>query len=54
VCRNPGHPSARWAARIPGLRPTAGYPGDSARFRRAIEADCLARGLDPSLWWRAK
>jgi hypothetical protein len=46
--------NAHWAARIPELRPTAGYPGDSARFRAAIEGSCRARGLEPSLWWREK
>ncbi|MBV8266602.1 MAG: hypothetical protein JO252_09780, partial [Planctomycetaceae bacterium] len=46
--------NAHWTARIPGLRPTAGYPVDAARFRRAIEPECLARGLDPSVWWRIK
>lgn len=46
--------NAHWTARIPGLRPTAGYPVDAARFRLAIEADALARGLDPESWWRAK
>ncbi len=46
--------NAHWLARLPGLRPTAGYPGDAARFRLAIEADCRARGLAPEAWWRAK
>ena len=46
--------NAHWLARIPGLRPSAGYPGDSARFRAAIEPACLARGLGPDLWWRAR
>jgi hypothetical protein len=46
--------NAHWLARVPGLRPTAGYPVDAARFRLAIEADCLARGLRPRDWWRAK
>lgn len=46
--------NAHWLVRIPGLRPTAGYPGDASRFRSAIEADCRARGLDPDLWWRRK
>lgn len=46
--------NAHWTARIPELRPTAGYPNDSARFREAIEAQCLARGLHPSVWWRVK
>jgi ribonuclease HII len=43
-----------WTARIPGLRPTAGYPGDAQRFRAAIEPHCAARGLAPALWWRLK
>lgn len=46
--------NAHWAARIPDLRPTAGYPGDSARFRAAIEPHCAERGLHPSAWWREK
>ncbi|MBX6311537.1 MAG: hypothetical protein IRY99_01230 [Isosphaeraceae bacterium] len=43
-----------WLARIPALKPTAGYPGDATRFRAAIEPACRALGLDPTLWWRAK
>lgn len=43
-----------WTARVPGLRPTAGYPVDAIRFRAAIEPLCQRRGLDPSLWWRAR
>jgi hypothetical protein len=46
--------NAFWTARIPDLRPTAGYPGDSARFRQAIEVHCDAMGLAPTLWWREK
>ncbi len=46
--------NAHWLARVPGLRPTAGYPVDAARFRLAIEAGCLARGLKPGDWWRAR
>jgi hypothetical protein len=46
--------NAHWIARQPGLRPTAGYPVDAARFRRAIEAECLERGLSERDWWRAK
>jgi hypothetical protein len=48
------HFNGHWIARIPGLRPTAGYPLDARRFRRAIEPHCQARGLDPILWWRIK
>jgi ribonuclease HII len=46
--------NAHWTARLPDLRPTAGYPSDANRFRRAIEAECQARGLHPNLWWRAR
>jgi hypothetical protein len=46
--------NAYWTVRIPGLRPTAGYPVDAHRFREAIEPHCAARGLAPSLWWRLK
>lgn len=46
--------NAYWARRVPGLRPTAGYPADASRFRAAIEPICLVRGLDPSRWWRAR
>ncbi len=43
-----------WRQRIPGLRPTAGYPGDSRRFREEIEPIALAEGHDPARWWRTK
>ena len=46
--------NAHWLARIPGLKPTAGYPVDASRFRAAIEPLCLERGLSADLWWRAK
>lgn len=46
--------NAHWCACLPGLKPTAGYPGDASRFRAAIEAACLARGLGPEVWWRSR
>lgn len=46
--------NAYWLARLPDLKPTAGYPRDAARFRQAIEPLCQARGLDPRSWWRAR
>jgi hypothetical protein len=46
--------NAHWRARLPGLRPTAGYPVDARRFREAIEPLCEARGLAPRQWWRMK
>ncbi|WP_422929420.1 hypothetical protein [Singulisphaera sp. PoT] len=46
--------NAYWLARIPDLRPTAGYPTDALRFRKAIEPSCEAAGLTPHQWWRLK
>ena len=46
--------NAHWTAKVPGLRPTAGYPVDATRFRQAIEPLCEARGMTPSDWWRAR
>ena len=46
--------NAHWLARIPDLKPTAGYPVDARRFRKAIEGLCLQRGLAENLWWRAR
>jgi hypothetical protein len=43
-----------WRARLPGLRRTAGYPVDAARFRREIDAAALAENCDPATWWRNK
>jgi hypothetical protein len=42
--------NAYWTARVSGLKPTAGYPTDAARFRAAIQP--LAIPLES--WWRAK
>jgi hypothetical protein len=46
--------NAYWRGRIPGLRPTAGYPLDAGRFRQAIEQHALAEGHEPVHWWRIK
>ena len=46
--------NAYWQAVIPGLKPTAGYPVDAARFRAIIEPECQARGLELDQWWRKK
>ena len=43
-----------WQDRIPGLRPTAGYPLDAQRFRKAIEEVAMTAGCDPSTWWRMR
>jgi hypothetical protein len=43
--------NAFWAERVPNLRPTAGYPGDSRRFWRDIEPMVrLARFEERALW----
>jgi hypothetical protein len=43
-----------WCARIPGLRPTAGYPRDSHRFRAQIRDVQLALGIDDRVLWRCR
>ncbi|MGP0067465.1 MAG: hypothetical protein ACLQGP_28205 [Isosphaeraceae bacterium] len=43
-----------WCDRVPGLRPTAGYPVDARRFRSAIEEAATASGCDPAIWWRVR
>ena len=37
--------NAFWCARVPGLRPTAGYPLDARRFKTEIES-CATRARD--------
>ena len=44
--------NAFWTARIPGLRPTAGYPRDATRFRTDIAAKQRELGIDDRLLWR--
>lgn len=44
--------NAFWTARIPGLKPTAGYPADAARFRKAIEPQRSALGIAEESLWR--
>lgn len=46
--------NAFWLDQVEGLRPTAGYPVDAARFRADIEEAARARGLETRLWWREK
>jgi ribonuclease HII len=43
-----------WCARIPGLRPTAGYPSDSHRFKAEIQELQLALGIDDRVLWRCR
>jgi hypothetical protein len=43
-----------WTARLPGLRRSAGYPLDAARFREAVEPLCRTLGLQLGSWWRTR
>jgi len=43
-----------WCERVPGLRPTAGYPQDAKRFRAAIAAVQDELGVDDTILWRDK
>lgn len=43
-----------WKRHLPEIRPTAGYPGDAARFRKDIGATARKLKLNHSLWWRCR
>jgi hypothetical protein len=43
-----------WAAHVPDLRPTAGYPTDAHRFRNAIAAAQRKLKIDDHALWRNK
>jgi hypothetical protein len=46
--------NAFWASRMPGLRPTAGYPTDALRWRREAAAAIEREGIsEDDLWRRA-
>ncbi len=46
--------NAFWQARIPDLRPTAGYPEDAKRFRQAVAAHLQHLAIPDDLFWRRK
>jgi hypothetical protein len=46
--------NAFWAAKIPGLPPTAGYPVDAKRYRTAIEEMARSLGFAETDYWRRK
>jgi hypothetical protein len=46
--------NAFWMERVPGLRPTAGYPVDARRFRAQIEGRARELGIPASCWWRER
>jgi hypothetical protein len=43
-----------WQAQVPGLQPTAGYPGDAARFLADIRPALKGLGIAESAVWRRK
>src|SRR5690606_32879158 len=43
-----------WSARIPNLRPTAGYPADAKRFRLDIAHEQRRLGIADRLLWRER
>jgi hypothetical protein len=46
--------NAFWAARVPNLAPTAGYPQDAIRFQAEIAAKQRELGIDADILWRKK
>ena len=43
-----------WCEQVPGLKPTAGYPGDSRRFYDAIRPAAERLGIPEAALWRRK
>jgi ribonuclease HII len=43
-----------WLEQVPGLKPTAGYPGDAPRFWEAIQPTLEKLGLTADAVWRRK
>lgn len=41
-----------WQDKVPGLQPTAGYPGDSRRFFEAIQPELTKLGIPRQRVWR--
>ena len=43
-----------WVSRIPGLKPTKGYPEDARRFRKEIAQKQRELGIPDSVLWRER
>ena len=43
-----------WQVQVPGLKPTAGYPGDAGRFFQAIRPTLQKLGITETAIWRKK
>lgn len=46
--------NAFWCSRVEGLKPTAGYPLDAARFKKAIAPIQQRLGIDDRMLWRRR
>ena len=46
--------NAFWQQHVPGLKPTAGYPGDAARFYGAIRETAAKLGIPEHCLWRRR
>lgn len=46
--------NAFWSSKVPGIKPTAGYPQDAKRFKAEIEAIQSKLGIDNRILWRAR
>ncbi len=46
--------NAFWQQHVPGLKPTAGYPTDAARFLEAIRPAARKLGIEETALWRQK
>ena len=46
--------NAWWARRVPGLRPTCGYPGDAHRFKADIARAQRELAIDDRVLWRCR
>jgi hypothetical protein len=49
-----GEFNAFWQKHVPGLKPTAGYPGDAARFYQTIQPIATKLGLTEEVLWRRR
>ena len=43
-----------WCARVPGLKPTAGYPVDAKRFKKQIATAQRELAIDDQILWRCR
>jgi hypothetical protein len=43
-----------WVDKLPGLQPTAGYPGDALRFFEAIAPELAKLGITRESVWRER